>query len=98
MVGVCALFEASAMVAPRAPVERSTKFGTLPAAMSRLGAGPLTISPSRNCAWVHTEATVVISSIVTVAGGLPPSAVRNASDALSPAPLFTAATPPLAMR
>ena len=36
--------------------------------MRRLSAGPLIAEPSRNCAWVHTEATVVISLIVTVAG------------------------------
>ena len=69
---------------PHPPVERSTKFGTLPAAMLRLSAGPLIAAPSRNCALVQTEATVVISLTVTLAGGAPPSTVRKASAGLSP--------------
>jgi hypothetical protein len=48
-------------------------FGTLPAAMRRLSAGPLMTVPSRNCAWVHTDAIVVISLIVTLDGGMLPS-------------------------
>ena len=82
---------------PHPPVCRSTKFGTLPAAMLRLSAGPLIAAPSRNCALVQTDATVVISLTVTCVGGVAPSTVRNASAGLSPAPLLTEATPPLAI-
>jgi hypothetical protein len=45
---------------------------------------------------VQTEAMLVISFTVTLAGALPPSTARNASAELSPALLLTPATPPLA--
>jgi hypothetical protein len=86
------------MVSPHPPVCRSMKFATLPAAMLTLSAGPLSAAPSRNCALVQTEAIVVISLTVTLVGALPPSTARNASAGLSPAPLLTEATQPLATR
>src|SRR5271170_2703245 len=70
MVGVWVLFRESWIMPPYPPVARSTKLGTLPAAMRRPSAYPLIPAPSRNGACVHTEATVVISLMLTVAGGL----------------------------
>src|SRR6516165_1844657 len=70
IVGVWLLLSGPWIASPQPPVPRSMKLGTLPAAMLRLRAGPLIAVPSKNCAWVHTEATVVISLIVTLAGGL----------------------------
>src|SRR5215471_12052121 len=86
------------MVAPQPPVWRSTKFGTLPAAILRPSASPLIAAPLRNCACVHTDATVVISLMTTLGGGVLPSTASSAAAGLSPAPLFTAASPPLATR
>ena len=97
IVGVWPLLSGSWMGPPHPPVERSTKFGTLPAAMLRLSAGPLIAAPSRNCALVQTDATVVISLMVRWAGGVAPSTARNAISGLSPALLLTEATPPLAI-
>ena len=51
--------------------------------------------PSRNCAWVHTEATVVISLIVTLAGGLLPITVMSAMAGLSPLALAAVGLPAL---
>ena len=70
IVGVWPPLSGSWMGPPHPPVCRSTKFGTLPAAMLRLSAGPLIAAPSRNCALVQTEATVVISLTATLAGGV----------------------------
>src|SRR5215831_2783873 len=84
------------MAAPQPPVERSTKLGTLPAAILRPSACPLIAAPLRNCACVHTEATVVISLITTLGGGVLPSTESSTIAGLSPLPLFTAASPPLA--
>ena len=98
IVGVWPLLSESWIVAPQPPVDRSTKLRTLPAAMLRLSAGPLIVAPSRNCALVHTDAIVVISLIVTRAGAATPSTVMNASAGLSPAPLWSKSTPPLATR
>src|SRR5271154_554316 len=98
IVGVWPLLSGSWMGPPHPPVERLTKLGTLPAAMLRLSAGPLIAAPSRNCALVHAEATVVISLMVTLAGGLPPSTDKNVRAGLSPPALLTAGSPPLAMR
>lgn len=45
---------------------------------------PLMAIPSRNWALVHTDATVVNSLIVTLAGGFLPSTATNAIAGLSP--------------
>jgi hypothetical protein len=84
------------MVTPYPPVSTSTKFGTLPAAMRSPSALPLMAVPSRNCALVQTDATVVNSLIVTLAGGLLPITEMSAMAGLSPPPLLAADTPPWA--
>src|SRR5262249_56824424 len=61
MVGVWLLLSGFWIASPHPPVERLTKLGTLPAAMRRPSAGPLSLAPTRNCALVQTDATVVIS-------------------------------------
>jgi hypothetical protein len=86
------------MVVPQLPVCRSTKFGTLPAAILMPSACPLIAAPSRNWAFVQTEARVVISLMTTVAGGVLPRTDSSAIDGLSPLPLLTAASPPLAIK
>ena len=65
MVGVWPLLSGLWIASPHPPVERSTKLGTLPAAMRRPSAGPLSVAPTRNCAFVQTDATVVISLTTT---------------------------------
>jgi hypothetical protein len=72
--------------------------GTLPAAIFRLSAGPLITVPSMNWLWVHTEATVVISLITTLAGGSLPITVNRAMAGLSPPDLAAAGLPPFATR
>ncbi len=47
---------------------------------------------------VHTDATVVISLIVTFAGGLLPSTVISAMAGLAPPALFAVSVPPCALR
>src|SRR5262245_50249031 len=69
IVGVWLLLSGSWIGPPHPPVSRSTKLGTLPAAILRPSALPLSVVPSRNCALVHTDATVVISLTVTLVGG-----------------------------
>src|SRR5215469_14131703 len=86
MVGVCPPFSGLWIASPHPPVERLTKFGTLPAAMRRPSPGPLSVAPTRNCAFVQTDATVVISLMTTWAGGLPPRTVNNAIAGLLPPP------------
>src|SRR6516164_8388030 len=98
IVGVWLLFSGPWIASPQPPVPRSTKLGTLPAAMLRLRAGPLIAVPSRNCAWVQTDATVVISLTTTLLGGALPSTDNRAIAGLSPAPLLTAGMPPFATR
>src|SRR6516165_8249113 len=49
-----------------------------------------------NWLWVHTDATVVISLITTVDGGELPKTNNIAIAGLSPLPLLTKASPPLA--
>src|SRR5215831_15628575 len=83
------------MAAPQPPVCRLTKLGTLPAAILRPSSWPLIPVPSRNCACVHTEATVVISLMTTVPIGVFPSTERNATAGLLPLPLTS---PPSAVR
>src|SRR5262249_10722813 len=77
---------------------RLTKFGTLPAAMRRPSGCPLIDVPSRNCACVHTEAMVVISLTVTLAGGVATTTAKSAIAGLSPLALLAAGWPPLATR
>src|SRR5271169_837812 len=98
IVGVWVLFRASWIMPPYPPVARSTKLATLPAAMRRPSAFPLIAVPSRNWAWVQTDATVVISLIVTLAGGVLPSTVISAIAGLLVAALLTAGLPPVATR
>src|SRR5579871_4297452 len=78
IVGVWLLLSGSCMALPHPPVSTSTKLGTLPAAMRRPSAWPLSAAPSRNCALVQTEATVVNSLMVTFSGALFPSTARRA--------------------
>src|SRR5262249_48504478 len=73
IVGVWLLFRESWIVVPHPPVWRSTKLGTFPAAILRPRGAPLSVVPSRNCALVHADATVVNSFIVTCAGGALPT-------------------------
>ena len=54
--------------------------------------------PLRNCALVHTDATVVISLMTALAGGVLPSTDNHAIAGLSPPLLLTAAAPPWAVR
>jgi hypothetical protein len=85
-------------VPPQPPVCRSTKLGTLPAAIFSCSGWPLMASPSMNWLCVHTEAMVVISLIVTLAGALAPSTVSSEIAGLSPPPLPAAGVPPRATR
>src|SRR5215472_6721731 len=86
MVGVWPLLSGFWIASPHPPVERLTKLGTLSAAIRRPSAGPLSVAPTRNCAFVQTDATVVISLMTTWAGGLPPRTVNNAIAGLLPPP------------
>src|SRR5262245_51968785 len=98
IVGVWAPLSESWMVAPQPPVRRSTKLGTLPAAILRPSACPLIAVPSMNWLCVHTVATVVISLIATLAGGCVPTDAINVMAALSPLDGFAAGRPPFAAR
>src|SRR5215472_7520005 len=97
IVGVWLLFRESWIVVPQPPVWRSTKLGTLPAATLRPKGAPLSAPPSRNCALVQTDATVVNSFIVTCAGGVGPITESIAMQRLSPPPLCAFGSPPFAM-
>ena len=98
IVGVWPLLSGSWMVVPQPPVARSTKLGTLPAAIFSCSGWPLIAVPSMNWLCVHTDATVVISLIVTFAGGLLPSTVIRAITGLAPPALFAVGVPPWATR
>jgi hypothetical protein len=98
MVGVWLLFSGSWIVPPQPPVLRSTKLGTWPAVILSCSGWPLIAVPSMNWLCVHTEATVVISLIVTIAGALLPSTVIRAIPELLPAALFAVGWPPCAIR
>ena len=98
IVGVCGPFSGSWMTPPQPPDERSTKLGTLPAAILSPSAGPFSTSPSRNCAFVQTEATVVNSLIVTLCGGFAPSAARKASSGVLARSGLASGVPPRATR
>src|SRR5262245_8693928 len=82
IVGVGGQFNGSWRTGPQPPVERSTKLGTLPAAIFSPSACPLIAEPSRNCALVQTDATVVSSLMVTLFGSAEPRTARNASPSL----------------
>ena len=86
------------MVMPQPPVTKSTKLGTLPAVILSCNGKPLIAVPSMNWLCVHTEATVVISLIVTFARALAPSTVINAVASFGPVPLSAAVRPPFAVR
>src|SRR5262245_11556896 len=86
------------MVAPQPPLRRSTKLGTLPAAILRPSACPLIAVPSMNWLCVHTVATVVISLIVTLAGSRAPTDAISAMAGLSPPVLVAVGRPPFATR
>src|SRR5215471_697222 len=78
MVGVWPPLSGLWIASPHPPDERLTKLGTLLAAMRRPRAGPLIVSPTKNCACVQTDATVVISLMTTWAGGFLPMTANNA--------------------
>ena len=86
------------MMPPHPPVARSTKSGTLPAAIFRPRAWPFSAAPSRNCALVQTDATVVISLMTTLARGLLPTIANSAMAGLSPLALLALGTPPFAVK
>src|SRR5262249_16016676 len=86
------LFSGSDTVAPQPPDSRSTKLGTLPAAILGPREWPFIAEPLTNCACVHTDATVVISLMTTLAGGVFPTTASSATAGLSPLPLLTAAS------
>src|SRR5271157_3880399 len=98
MLVVCELFRGSRITGPKPPVVRSTRLGTLPAAIRRPSACPLITVPSMNCACVHTEAMVVNSLITTLDGGSLPSTAISVMRSLSPAVLSAGALPPCAIR
>jgi hypothetical protein len=75
IVGVWPLLSGPWIASPHPPVVRSTKLGTLPAAMRSPSACPLMAVPSRNCELVHTDATVVISLTTTLARDASPKVV-----------------------
>src|SRR5215475_10091638 len=81
------------MAPPQLPVARSTKLGTLPAAIFSCSGWPLIAVPSMNWLCVHTDAIVVISLIVTVGGGFEPNTAISAMAGLSPAALLVAGVP-----
>src|SRR5215469_12245061 len=58
MVGVWLPLSELWIASPHPPDERLTKLGTLPAAIRSPRAGPLIVSPTRNCACVQTDAMV----------------------------------------
>src|SRR5215467_11946851 len=97
IVGVWPPFSGLWIASPHPPVERLTKLGTLPAAMRSPSEGPLSVAPTRNCAFVQTDATVVISLMTTCAGGLLPKTANRAIAGLSPPPR-TLGSPPKASR
>src|SRR5215471_13166784 len=97
MVGVWPPLRGPWIASPHPPDERLTKLGTLPAAIRRPRAGPLIISPTRNCACVQTDATVLISLTTTWAGGLLPMTANNAISGLLPPPRALG-SPPTARR
>src|SRR5215475_14471189 len=74
------------------------KLGMLPATILRPSACPLIVVPSMNWLCVHTVATVVISLIVTLAGGGAPTEAISAMAGLSPLDGFAAGLPPFAAR
>src|SRR5262252_3303831 len=98
IVGVWLLLSGSWIVPPQPPVARSTKLGTLPAAIFSCSGWPLIAVPSMNWLCVHTDATVVISLIVTVVDGFAPTTPISAMAGLSPPDLLVAGVPPFATK
>src|SRR5262245_50343984 len=96
IVGVCALLSGPRIASPHPPLSRSTKLGTFPAAMRRPSSCPFNVSPSRNCADVQTDATVVNSFTVTVLGGVVPSTASSAMALLATWAAADFDVPPLA--
>lgn len=95
---VCVLFSGSWITVPHPPVVRSTRLGTLPAAIFRPSACPLSVSPLRNCAPVHTDATVVSSLMVTSFGAEAPNVAISAIAGFAPWEPPIVGCPPLAVR
>ncbi|EXI74750.1 MAG: hypothetical protein AW07_01678 [Candidatus Accumulibacter sp. SK-11] len=98
IVGVWPPFRGSWIVPPQPPLARSTKLGTLPAAIFSCSGCALIVVPSMNWLWVHTAAMVVISLMVTRAAILLPRTVKSAMWLLSPSALLVAGCPPRAVR
>src|SRR5262245_9779459 len=98
MVGVCPLLSGPGMAPPHPPVPRSTKLGTLPAAILSCNGWPLIAVPSMNWLCVQTDATVVISLIVTIGGGFAPTTAISAMAGLFPPALLVAGVPPFATK
>src|SRR5215471_4545157 len=94
IVGVCTLLSGPRIASPHPPVARLTKLGTLPAAILRPSALPLIASPSTNCVWVQTDATVVISLTTTLGGVALPSTLTSAMAGLSAPVVFAEDRPP----
>src|SRR5262245_39985281 len=85
------------MIPPQPPVVRSTKLGTLPAAIFSCSGWPLIAVPSMNWLCVHKDATVGISFMAMFAGGLVPNTAISAIAGLSPPLLSVAGVPPFAI-
>ena len=98
IVVVIELLSGSSSTLPHPPVERSTKFGTLPAAIRKPSGFPDIASPLMNRAAVNAEATVVISLTTALLGGLLPSTAMSARAGFSPLTLLAAGRPPFATR
>src|SRR5262249_49428996 len=97
-VVVIELLSGSRSTLPHSPVAGSTKFGAFPAAIRNPSGFHEIASPLMKRAEVDVDATVVSSLMTTLAGGVLPSTVSNAMAGLSPLPLLTVASPPLATR
>ena len=88
---VWVLLSGSNSTLPHPPVDRSTKFGTFPAAIRSPSGFPEMDCPLMNLAAVKAEATVVSSLTTTFSGGFSPSTVNRTIAGLSPRPLLTVA-------
>src|SRR5208337_3517178 len=98
IVVVMELLSGSSSTLPHPPVERSTRSGTFPAAIFSPSGFPEIPVLLMKRAFVNTDATVVSSLIVTLAGGLLPTTAKSAMAGLSPPALLALATPPVATR
>ena len=97
-VVVQVLLPASTITFPHPPVSKFTRFGTFPAAMRSPSGLPEMASPLTNRAPVNAEATVVISLMTTLGGGVLPRTDNRAIAEFSPLLLLIVATPPLATK